>query len=194
MSAEKSSRQTYLNRPRYFIRALGWLSDMLFYRFDARDRAVAVYPDGRELPAEDMTLGDAMLNMQDREWKEISNRSALAVQRMSQRRRMFLGAVASVLLYAGSLGLGGCAAQTSLKGVETRLATKIDNSRKIDAQNVETFVSQEADKWVQRMLAAGLVLMGLSYPVGKVIWIIGERAKAAAAATAKAALIKRRLR
>ena len=77
--------------------------------------------------------------------------------------------------------LFGCAAHTSLNGVEARLANKIDNSRKIDAQNVETFVSQEADKWQGRMMVAILGVCATAYPAGKLIWIVGERAKAVAA-------------
>lgn len=110
---------------------------------------------------------------------------------VSQRRHRLRSACAAAVL--GVSGIAGCASQTALKGVESRIANKIDNSRKIDAKNVETFVSQEADKWVARMLVLFLGAVALCYPVGKVLWIFGQRAKDAAAAKASELKLRRRL-
>lgn len=103
------------------------------------------------------------------------------------RRLRFGAAAATCLLLLGSLG-GGCAAQTSMKGIETKMErlieftsgtkTKIDNSR------------NRGDRWSERLAIIGLC----SYPLGKIIWLIVQGLKDRAAMVVRGPLIRRRLK
>lgn len=62
----------------------------------------------------------------------------------------------------------GVAEVTFSPRMETALAqlkTKIENSRGIIASNIN-------DVWTMRILAGAGALLGLSYPVGKIIWLV----------------------
>lgn len=58
------------------------------------------------------------------------------------------------------------------KGIEAKIA---DLSKQV-AQNAGRD-SRYNDDMTFRMAVSGLILLGLSYPIGKLVWLIGRRAK-----------------
>lgn len=51
------------------------------------------------------------------------------------------------------------------------------NDLSIKARDIKNLTTESNDKWTLRLMAVGLVIMGLSYPVGKIVWIALENAK-----------------
>ncbi|RLC76948.1 MAG: hypothetical protein DRJ03_27690 [Chloroflexi bacterium] len=63
--------------------------------------------------------------------------------------------------------------------VDTVIAASADQSdrivREVQAGQDLTIDQSTADKWLARLLAGGLVLVLVTYPVGKLIWLMGRR-------------------
>lgn len=97
-------------------------------------------------------------------------------------RRLRLAAVGTGLWFLLTAGcVGGCVStdsgrdmtgiKSTIAGFEQRNAVKVENTRKIVARDIK----ENTDAVLMRILGVGFVLMGLSYPIGKLVWCMGHK-------------------